>query len=170
MKTKDTLAVEAILLRTCFGSNPSLARRYGCSEVTLGFAYDKFENKEQRVDFMSYDRKNKMFFCYEIKVSYEDLHSKAAKSWYGNYNYLVISDKLSREIEDKDEDITSYLPNGVGLIVCNLSNRTTKTVIKPKKQILSWETVELLKDSMIRSMFYRIRRLEKNAQNENSKN
>lgn len=38
MKTKDTLAVEAILLRACFGSNPSLARRYGCLEVTLGFA------------------------------------------------------------------------------------------------------------------------------------
>ena len=35
-----------------------------------------------------------LFRCYEIKVTMQDFRSKAKKSWYGNYNYLVISSKL----------------------------------------------------------------------------
>lgn len=154
MKTNETLIIEEMLLNSCFGANPKLAKYYGSKEVTIGFARNKvFETyKKEIVDFMAYDAANEDFRCYEIKVSLADLKSDAAKSWYGHYNYLVIPESLY----DKVEDFNTYLPIGVGLIVCDIENRTMKTVKRPVRKIISAELVDELKNSLIRSLFYKV--------------
>ena len=55
--------------------------------------------------------------CYELKVTKQDLKSHAKKSWYGNYNYLVVTDSLYEKIVSQGESWNDYLPDGVGLMV-----------------------------------------------------
>ena len=55
--------------------------------------------------------------CYELKVTKQDLKSHAKKSWYGNYNYLVVTDSLYEKIISQGESWNDYLPDGVGLMV-----------------------------------------------------
>lgn len=55
--------------------------------------------------------------CYELKVTKQDLKSHAMKSWYGNYNYLVVTDSLYEKIISQGESWNDYLPDGVGLMV-----------------------------------------------------
>jgi hypothetical protein len=52
MKTEQTLIIEKVLLRGCFGANPSLAIEYDTSEVTIGF--QRNGNGKEIVDFLSY--------------------------------------------------------------------------------------------------------------------
>lgn len=96
MKREETKIIEQTLYRNLFGNNPKLAREYGTNEVTLGFSRDGRINngKTEIVDFLSYDVRKDLFRCYEIKVTMSDFRSHAAKSWYGNYNYLVLSNEL----------------------------------------------------------------------------
>lgn len=57
--------------------NPRLAREYGAKEVTLGFARDnRIRGKTEIVDFLSYDMKNDIYKCYEIKISMQDFKSE----------------------------------------------------------------------------------------------
>ena len=88
-KSKETKQIEKILLDSCFGTNPNLATEYGTMEVTIDFQRNK--SKKEIVDFMTYDAKKDTIKCYEIKVSLQDLRSDSCKSWYGHYNYLVIT-------------------------------------------------------------------------------
>lgn len=102
------------------------------------------------VDFLTYERNTDTFRCYEIKVSVSDLKSKCAKSFYGHYNYLVVSTDLYRELGD---EINSYIPEYVGIMV--YGEGALKSYKKAKKQMLTDETVEVLKASLIRSLFYK---------------
>lgn len=112
MKTVETMIIEKVLLKSCFGSNPKLANEYGTNEVTLSSF--GITNGKEIVDFLSYDSKKDIYRCYEIKVSMSDFKSSAKKSWYGNYNYLVIFSTLFSE---KDVDFWKReIPAGVGLI------------------------------------------------------
>lgn len=154
MKKKETMLVEKILLKSCFGSNLQLAKQYGCAEVTIGFPRNR--RKKEIVDFLAYNARTNIFRCYEIKVSKADLKSDEAKSWYGNYNYLVVSDSLYEEIKD----FSPYLPQGVGLMVCFLDFMDWKIVIPPSRVKITDEMAELLKDSLIRSMFYKMSYME----------
>ena len=103
-----------------------------CFEVTIGW-YGK-----ERVDMLSYDTKG-IFRCFEIKSSVSDFYSKAKKTFLGHYNYFV----LTKEVYDKvKEDIPSY----VGVYINGVC------VKKAKKQSVDKDTINLLKDSMIRSL------------------
>lgn len=74
VKSKLTLELED-KLRTM-----SIRRRiYGCEEVTIGFYKDG--HGDEIVDFCTMDS-NGIIRCYEIKISMNDLKSKAKKSWY----------------------------------------------------------------------------------------
>lgn len=157
MKTEQTLIIEKVLLRGCFGANPSLAIEYGTSEVTIGFPRNG--NGKEIVDFLSFDAKKKTYRCYEIKVSMQDFRSKAKKSWYGNYNYLVVSSELFAEQEK--EDWKAELPNGVGLIVVDTHTEERMTAITPKRQNISLETAEVLQTSLLRTLFYQNMKLSK---------
>lgn len=88
--------------------------------------------------------------CYELKVTLQDLKSSAKKSWYGHYNYLVVSRELYNIISDWDE----YIPKRIGIIVgeCLESKR------KAQKCEISTETEIMLKESMIRSMFWKMQK------------
>lgn len=105
---------------------------YGCFEVTIGFS------GSERVDYITYDTKG-VWRCYEIKVSKADFHSKAAKSFIGNYNYYVMPGSLYDAIKDE-------IPAHIGVYVGG------ECVKKAMKQPLSVDEA-ILKDSMIRSLY-----------------
>lgn len=121
MKRKETLVIEEVLYKGLYGSNPRLAREYGAKEVTLGFARDnRIRGKTEIVDFLSYDMKNDIYKCYEIKISMQDFKSDARKSWYGNYNYLVISKDLYSQ--EKLDWWKKQIPKEIGIIVVNIES------------------------------------------------
>lgn len=105
---------------------------YGCFEVTIGF------HGSERVDYITYDTKG-IWRCYEIKVSKQDFHSKAAKSFRGNYNYYVMPQNLY-------ETVIEEIPQHIGVYIGGVC------VKKAKKQLLAVDE-GILKDSMIRSLF-----------------
>lgn len=156
MKTAETLKIEQVLRKSLFGSNPRLAKEYGTTEVTVGFQRDS--HGKEIVDFLSYDPKKDVFKCYEIKVTMSDFHSKAAKSWYGNYNYLV----LSRDLYLKQDimDWITEIPAGVGIIIINTDSGLKETVRRAAKQDIDADVKDMLKNSLIRTLFYQNQRGE----------
>ena len=150
MKRPETIIIEDALYRDLFGANPSLAKEYGTTEVTI----QRKRQKRELVDFMSYDAKKDIFRCYEIKVSMNDFHSKAAKSWYGNYNYLVLSRELY--MQQSLEKWKEQVPKHVGILWINTDGKyKNKEVVKRPEYIdISKEEKELLKRSLIRTLFY----------------
>jgi len=138
-KRKGTLEIEEALEARC-----RFKRIYGCKEVTIGFYNAGLGNEV--VDYITMDSKG-ILRCYEIKVTVQDLRSMAKKSWYGHYNYLVVSPELL----DKVADWSQYLPEGVGLLSAGLSS-----IVRPKKKDISIENSIMLKESMIRSMYWKM--------------
>lgn len=146
-KSKLTLELED-KLRTM-----SIRRRiYGCEEVTIGFYKDG--HGDEIVDFCTMDS-NGIIRCYEIKISMKDLKSKAKKSWYGHFNYLFIPEELYIQIKDNLDD---YIPNYVGVAVpCYISwSDGVEIKRKPKRQNISSDQENMMKESMIRSMSYKL--------------
>lgn len=151
MKTQETLKIEQMLLEGCFApNNPNLAKEYGIAEVTVGFQRDR--QGHERVDFLSYDARKNIFRCYEIKVSMNDFKSEAKKSWCGNYNYLAITEKLFGE--KPLEWWNEHVPSHVGIIVFNTKSETKRSVKKATKIDVTKKCYEMLKDSLIRCLFY----------------
>lgn len=138
------------MLLSCFGANPRLAKEYGTTEVTIDF--QRNGNGRELVDFMSYDAKKNLFRCYEIKVTMADFKSKAKKSWYGNYNYLVLSKDLY--LEQSLEDWKMSIPSHVGILVVNPESQSRKTIRKAVFTEISEEDKDMLKRSLIRTLFY----------------
>lgn len=124
---------------------------FGCFEVTIGFGGN------ERVDYMTYDTKG-IFRCYEIKVTKSDFHSKAAKSFVGHYNYYVLTQELYYEVKDE-------IPNWVGVYIgdylikrpkkknINVKNYTRRRSINGKSTEVTIPYTDMLKDSMIRSLY-----------------
>lgn len=109
MKTKETLEIEKKLY-----ANTVQRGVYGAFEVT----FDR-----ERVDYITVDRKG-IWRAYEVKVTKADFHSKAAKSFVGNYNYYVMPEWLY-------EDVKGEIPTHIGVT-------NGKWVLKkPKKVPLS---------------------------------
>lgn len=150
MKKIETMIIEKMLLASCYGSNPKLAKEYGTIEVTLS-EYG-ITNGKEIVDFLSYDSKTNIFRCFEIKVTMQDFRSDAKKSWYGNHNYLVLSSDLyeKQSLEKWKQEI----PTNVGIIVCNPATLYKEVVKKSKKIDISQKQQELLKNSLLRTLFY----------------
>lgn len=148
METLETIKIKKILLDSCFGSNPKLAKEYGTAEVTIDF--QRNAKGKEIVDFMSYDAKNDIFRCYEIKISMADFKSNAKKSWYGNYNYLVISKGLYEK--QPFSEWKNAIPKEVGIIVVNTDTGEKECLKRSiKKEV---ENKNALKNSLLRSMFY----------------
>lgn len=105
---------------------------FGCFEVTIGWYGD------ERVDYMTYNTKGE-WRCYEIKCNKTDFHSKAKKTFIGNYNYYVMTKELYEQIKD---EIPSYIGVYIGRVL----------VKRPRKQELVIDE-QILKDSFIRSLY-----------------
>lgn len=148
-KTKETLELEEKLHYMC-----SQKHLYGCEEVTIGFANNGHGN--EIVDFCTMDSKG-VIKCYEIKVTLSDLKSKAKKSWYGHYNYLFVTPELYEKIY---KNINEYVPEYVGVAIPCPSSWSCGVEIRraAKKKELSLETEIMMKESMIRSMSYKMKK------------
>lgn len=147
-KRKETIDLENALIK-----NIREKRIYGCEEITIGF-YNSGHGNEI-ADFMSMDSKG-IIRCYELKITLQDLKSNAKKSWYGHYNYLVVSSELYKLVKDWDE----YVPKHIGIIV----GVSLNVVKKPSKQNIDKDTEIMLKESLVRSMYWKVDKY-KNANN-----
>lgn len=89
-------------------------RIYWAKEVT----FDYGTSKMVRVDFMRFKPVNNTvsgiekgdFFCYEVKSSVEDFHSKNGHNFIGDYNYYI----MPEEVFDK---VKNEIPYHVGVFV-----------------------------------------------------
>lgn len=146
-KRKETLEIEEKLRYMC-----QKRRLFGCEEVTIGFYHNG--HGDEIVDFCTMDTHG-IIRCYEIKVTLSDLKSKAKKSWYGHYNYLFVTSELYGKIY---KNLSDYIPDYVGVAIPCSSSWSDGVEIrrKPKKQNLSQEQSIMMKESMIRSMNYKM--------------
>ena len=103
-----------------------------CTNILLtGERALRFSCGHERLDFLSYDAKENIFRCYEIKVTMEDLRSDAKLSWCGHYNYLVISKVLY--LQKPLDWWKKQVPDFVGIIVAYPEEETKKAIKKVKK-------------------------------------
>lgn len=143
-KRKETLELENALIK-----HTREKRQYGCEEITIGFCNQGLGN--EIVDFMTMDSKG-VIKCYEIKVTLQDLKSNAKKSWYGHYNYLVISRTLYEQVQDWD----LYIPKHIGVIVGN----ALESVRKCQRQEVPTDSEIMLKESLLRSMYWKMEKFK----------
>ena len=142
-KTQETLSLEAALYALS-----EKKRYYGCTEVTIGFK--KTGHGDEIVDFMSLDSDG-IFRCYEIKVSYADLKTDNKKSWYGDYNYLVISESMALQ----DIDYDAYIPPYTGILVGKDLH------VKRKAKQYPVNDREMLQMSLLRSVYWKMLQYKK---------
>lgn len=102
---------------------------YGVYECAIPKILNR-KTRRERVDMLTYETTG-IYRAYEIKVSKQDLHSKAALSWIGHYNYLVIT-------EDLIKDAKEMLPEDIGIyVVYNEIIKERVTLVRnPKKREL----------------------------------
>lgn len=89
-------------------------RIYIAREVTFDYA----TGNAIRVDFMQFKPLNNTvsgiekgdFYCYEVKSSVEDFHSKHGHNFIGDYNYYVMPEEVY-------EVVAKEVPYGVGVYV-----------------------------------------------------
>lgn len=107
-------------------------RIYWAREVT----FDYYTSHAVRVDFMRFKPVNNTvsgiekgdFYCYEVKSSVEDFHSKNGHNFLGDFNYYVMP-------EDVFEKVKSEIPYYVGVFVpTNDKWRTIESVKKAKRK------------------------------------
>ena len=134
---------QTYLLENALYERSAKNREYGCAEVTIGFKKDG--HGDEIVDFMSMDF-NDVVRCFEIKVSLADLKTDNKKSWYGDYNYLVISKELSYRSIDYDD----FIPPYVGILVGN-----GLEVLRKAKQYKVKDR-DMLKTSLLRSVYWKM--------------
>lgn len=142
-KREETIRIEEALHAWCREH-----RVYGCEEVTIGFANNGHGNEV--VDFMSMDAEG-ILRCYEIKVTLRDLKSQAKKSWYGHYNYLVVTEDLY----DATEELEAYVPEYVGVSVF-CADGVIRNRQKPVRQDLTSGQQLMVKEGFIRSLWYKM--------------
>lgn len=131
MKTKETLALEDLIYEATHKQGV-----FCCFEVTIGW-YGK-----ERVDYMTCDTEG-VFRCYELKVSKADFHSSCHNSFVGHFNYYVMPEALYEEVKGK-------IPDGVGVYIQR--SGFLFSAKRAKRQTVVPETLEVLKNSMIRSL------------------
>ena len=89
-------------------------RIYWAREVTFDYA----TSKAVRVDFMKFKPVNNTvsgiekgdFYCYEVKSSVDDFHSKNGHNFLGDFNYYVMPEEVY-------EKINNEIPYKVGVLV-----------------------------------------------------
>lgn len=89
-------------------------RIYWAREVT----FDYNTAHAVRVDYMKFEPVNNTisgiekgdFYCYEVKSSIEDFHSKNGHNFIGDYNYYVMPEEVFEKIKNE-------IPHYVGVFV-----------------------------------------------------
>lgn len=107
--------------------------------------YMQVEGKHIRTEIVDILELNsqKGWCCYEIKISKSDFHSKAIKSFVGEYNYYLMPDELYEQVKNEiEKDIGVYSYNGQYLCIKK----------KARKQKLIEGMNEQLYYGMVRSL------------------
>ena len=89
-------------------------RIYWAKEVTFDYA----TGATIRVDYMRFKPVNNTvsgiekgdFYCYEIKSSVEDFHSKNGHNFIGDMNYYVMTEEVFQAVKDQ-------IPYAVGILI-----------------------------------------------------
>lgn len=90
-------------------------RVYWASEVT----FDYTTGNRIKVDFMQFKPVNNTvsgiekgdFYCYEVKSSVEDFHSKNGHNFLGDFNYYVMPKDVFGKVKDEiPYDVGVYVP------------------------------------------------------------
>lgn len=139
-KTKETLALETALIRACAQQG-----HYGCPEVTIGFPSQG--RGDEIVDFMSVDEEGR-FRCYELKVTLADLKSNNKLSWYGDFNYLVVSRSLEQKVADWD----LYIPAWAGIYV----GEELALKRRPRRMQVAADMRNTLTISLLRTLYFKM--------------
>lgn len=121
-------------------------RIYMAREVT----FDYSTGKSVRVDFMEFKPVNNTvsgiekgdFYCYEVKSSVEDFHSKNGHNFLGDYNYYVMPEEVF-------ELVKKEIPYYVGVYVPTTKNYrgdwfNLKSVKKARRQDRNRPATEML--------------------------
>lgn len=90
------------------------SRIYWSAEVTFDYA----TSNAVRVDYMKFKPVNNTvsgiekgdFYCYEVKSSVEDFHSKNGHNFIGDFNYYVMPEEVYEKVKDE-------IPYKVGVYV-----------------------------------------------------
>jgi hypothetical protein len=106
---------------------------YLCFEVMM--PSDNYSNNE-RVDLLSYETGGIWRF-YELKVSKSDFHSKAKKTFLGQFNYFIMPEDLYRAVKDE-------IPKEIGAYAVSGNGRYMECVKKPTKQPLRVNSERLM--------------------------
>lgn len=94
-------------------------RIYWAKEVTFDYA----TSNAVRVDYMKFKLVNNTvsgiekgdFYCYEVKSSVEDFHSKNGHNFIGDFNYYVMPEDVYEKVKDE-------IPYKVGVLVPEKKN------------------------------------------------
>lgn len=94
-------------------------RIYWAKEVTFDYA----TSNAVRVDYMKFKPVNNTvsgiekgdFYCYEVKSSVEDFHSKNGHNFIGDFNYYVMPEDVYEKVKDE-------IPYKVGVLVPEKKN------------------------------------------------
>lgn len=93
-------------------------RIYWAREVTFDYA----TTKAVRVDYMKFKPVNNTvsgiekgdFFCYEVKSSVEDFHSKNGHNFLGDYNYYVMPEEVYEKVKNEIPwNVGVFVPDGL---------------------------------------------------------
>lgn len=93
-------------------------RIYWAKEVT----FDYSTSNAIRVDYMKFKPKNNTvsgiekgdFYCYEVKSSVEDFHSKNGHNFIGDFNYYVMPEEVYEQVKNEiPYRVGVYIPNGM---------------------------------------------------------
>ena len=111
---------------------------YGVYECSIPKILCKKVHRE-RVDMLSYETTG-IWRAYELKISKTDLHSNAALSWIGHYNYLVCT-------EDLIDEAKKILPKDIGIYSVYTKNNGLngiELIRNPKKRELLCSNEDML--------------------------
>lgn len=94
-------------------------RIYWAKEVTFDYA----TTNAKRVDYMRFKPVNNTvsgiekgdFYCYEVKSSIEDFHSKNGHNFLGDYNYYVMPEEVYATVSNQ-------IPYKVGVYIMDKKN------------------------------------------------
>ena len=107
------------------------SRIYWAREVTFDYA----TSNRIRLDYIRFEPLNNTisgiekgdFYCYEIKSSVEDFHSKNGHNFIGDYNYYVMpSDIYQRVSAEIPFGVGVYCPTGSSLVSVKKARRMNR--------------------------------------------
>ena len=93
-------------------------RVYWAKEVTFDYSTDH----AVRVDYMRFVPANNSvsgiekgdFYCYEVKSSAEDFHSKNGHNFLGDYNYYIMPEEVYEQVKKEiPHQVGVYVPDGM---------------------------------------------------------